>query len=115
MGTFAVGILLFSLDYLRTLKSHFLVGAAFLLALMYTCKENSYMTGFTFGSYAVFFGIYYYFSYPREVRHRALTDLFHERSPFIKLLALYGLFSCAAFSSSIMFPIMPITDPRRHY
>ncbi len=98
MATMALGILLFSLDYLKTLKGQYLVLAAFFLALMYTCKENSYMTGFVFGSFIVFYGIYYVISYPREVRKLALTAIFKDRAPFTKLLTLYGLFSCTAFS-----------------
>ncbi|MGC9326281.1 MAG: flippase activity-associated protein Agl23 [Candidatus Hinthialibacter sp.] len=98
METMALAILVLSLHYLHSLKNRFLIGAAFFLALMYACKENSYMTGFVFGSFAVFYAVYYVFSYPREIRKRAMAEVFYTRAPFTKLLTLYALFSCAAFS-----------------
>lgn len=98
MGTLSLATVVLSLDYLRTAKGKYLVWAALFLTAMYTCKENSYMIGCTFGSFAVFYGVYYLFSYPRELRKIGLVELFKTRGPFVKLLTLYGLFSCAAFS-----------------
>ncbi len=120
MGAMAMGILVFGLDYLHTRKNSKLLWMTFFLALMYTCKENSYMTGFILGSYIVFYGIYYLLRegwknkpYPEEspnplsltsIRHQlqgsknALYKIFVERNPFVKVLSLYAVFSCAAFS-----------------
>ena len=76
MGTMAMGILVFGLDYLRTRQPKYLAWMTFFLTLMYTCKENSYMTGFVLGSFIVFYGIYYYFSYPSGTRKQALREAF---------------------------------------
>ena len=98
MGTFSVGILVFALEYLRSRKTSHLAWMTFFLALMYCCKENSYMTGFFLGSFVVLYGLYYLLSYPREARSHALVEIFTQRRPFVKILTLYALFSCFAFS-----------------
>lgn len=98
MGTAAMGIILFALEYLRSKKTSDLVWMSFFLVLMYTIKENSYMTGFFFGSFIVMYGAYYIFSYPKEARSRAVTDIFEDRLPFAKIAALYGIFSVFAFT-----------------
>ncbi|MGI6455952.1 MAG: flippase activity-associated protein Agl23 [bacterium] len=98
MGAFALGILLYGLEYLRHRRGWDLVKMTFWLALMYATKENSLMTGFSLGSFAVFYGIYYYFSYPKEARNQALREIFVERGPFVKILALYAIFTATMFS-----------------
>ncbi len=98
MATMAMGILVFGLEYLRLRRNRDLVGMTFFLALMYSCKENSYMTGFFLGSFIVFYGIYYFLSYPKEGRKRALYEIFDQRSPFVKVVTIYALYSCFAFS-----------------
>ncbi len=98
MGTAAMGIIVFALEYLRSKKTSDLVWMSFFLVLMYTIKENSYMYGFFFGSFMVFYGIYHIFSYPSEMRPRAVNDVFADRLPFTKILTLYGLYSVFAFT-----------------
>ncbi len=98
MAAWAAGILLFALEYFRSRRGCHLVWMTFFLALLYCTKENSYMTGFILGSFITFYGIFYYFSYQPEIRRKALYDIFAQRAPFVKILALYGLYSCAAFS-----------------
>ncbi len=98
MGTMALGIIVFGLEYLRLRRTGDLVWMAFFLALMYTCKENSYMTGFFLGSFAVFYGIYYFFSYSKEGRKRAVYEIFDQRGPFLKILTIYAVYSCFAFT-----------------
>lgn len=98
MATMAMGILVFALEYIRGQKNRHLVFMTFFLALMYCCKENSYMTGFFMGSFIVLYGIYYYFSHPHDQRNLAASELFVKRSPFVKIVVMYGLFSCAAFT-----------------
>lgn len=98
MGTAAMGILLFTMEYMRSKKTLDLVWMSFFLVLMYTIKENSYMTGFFFGSFIVMYGLYYIFSYPKEARNRAVTDIFEDRLPFTKIVSFYGLYSVFAFT-----------------
>ncbi|RJP20449.1 MAG: TIGR03663 family protein [Candidatus Omnitrophota bacterium] len=98
MATMAMGIIVYGLEYLRLRRNRDLALMTFFLALMYSCKENSYMTGFFLGSYIVFYGFYYIFSYPREGRKRALYEIFDQRSPFVKVLTIYAVYSCFAFT-----------------
>lgn len=93
-----LGVILYALEYLRDRKHSQLVAIAFWLSLMYCIKENSYMSGFFMGSFIVFYGVYHVWSMVSEGRRQALADIFVERAPFVKLTALYALFSCAAFS-----------------
>jgi len=98
MGTMALGIVLFALEYLRSRRAGDLVWMSFFLVLMYCCKENSLMYGFTFGSFVVFYGIYYVWNSPKEEKKSSLSDIFTVRSPFVHILSLYALFTFAAFS-----------------
>ncbi|MDX9754490.1 MAG: TIGR03663 family protein, partial [bacterium] len=98
MAAFAMGIVAFALDYLRTRKDIYLVWMTIFLTLMYSCKENSYMTGFILGSYIVFYGVYYFLSYAPGIRKQGCVEIIGKRAPFVKLLSLYGIFSCTAFS-----------------
>lgn len=98
MAAMAMGILLFALEYLRSRKTSHLAWMTLWLALMYCCKENSYMTGFVLGSFAVFYGLYHVFSHPREYRSHAYAEILQKRYPFVKILMLYGLFSIFAFT-----------------
>ncbi len=98
MGTMALGILVFALEYLRNPQTRYLLWTSFFLALMYCCKENSYMTGFVFGSFIVFYGVYYFLQTPKEDKRQALKKIFIQREPFVKLLSLYAIFSFTAFS-----------------
>lgn len=98
MAVVATSILLFALEYMRSKKTVDLVWMTFFLVLMYCIKENSYMTGFFFGSFIVMYALYHIFSYPKEARPRAVSDVFADRLPFTKITALYGLFSIFAFT-----------------
>ncbi|MDP8246229.1 MAG: TIGR03663 family protein [Candidatus Hinthialibacter antarcticus] len=98
IATAALGVLLFALEFLRDRKHSQLVWMTFWLALMYCIKENSYMTGFILGSFVTFYAVYYVLSAGSLLRKDALASIFVERSPFVKITALYALFSCGAFS-----------------
>lgn len=97
-ASMSVAILAFALDYLRTKDNIFLALMTTFLALMYCDKENSYMTGFVFGSFVVFYAVYYYFSHHKETRKLALQEIFDQRMPFVKVSSIYALFSFTAFS-----------------
>jgi uncharacterized protein (TIGR03663 family) len=98
IATAALGILVFALEFLRDRKHSQLIWMTFWLALMYCIKENSYMTGFILGSFITFYGVYYILSSGSLMRKDALASIFVDRSPFVKITALYAVFSCAAFS-----------------
>ena len=94
----ALAIVVFALEYMRSRKEKHLLWLSFFLALLYCTKENSYMIGFTLGSFIVFYGFYYFLSYPKEGRKRALVVLFDEQASFLKIITLYAVYSFFAFS-----------------
>lgn len=98
MAAWALGMVVFALEYMRSRRMGHLLWMAFFLALMYCTKENSYMTGFILGSFLVFYAIYYVVSMAPEARKVALRKVFVENNPLVKLTGLYAIFSVFAFS-----------------
>lgn len=98
MAMLTMGVLLYGLEYIRSRSAKHLCALAFFLTLMYSTKENSYMTGFILGSFLVFYGLYHVLSTVRVGWDSALRDLFVDRAPLVQLTTLYAIFSFTAFS-----------------